>query len=315
MFEFRRDPETGHWDLLEVNARPWGSLPLPVGLGVDFPHAWYRLLVEGVRPEPQAYRPQVYARNLELHVDFALKTLGEMGGLVRRMRFLGQWSAGLARIPAGREKIDSWARDDMAPGIAELHRLASRLGRRAMRGLPVWPSVRKFIARARMRRAVGAAMRGGAAKIVFVCYGNICRSAFAERALIASLQGCNGEIRVLSAGTYPADGRHSPREAVEASQQHSVDLASHRSRHVTAELVAEASLVVVFDRANIEALRAQLPGISCPVIQLGALVKAPEIADPYGQGQAAFERVFAMIDRGVQVLRGCIVEAAARAHA
>ena len=35
MFEFKIDGEGGGWILIEVNARPWGSLPLPVSIGVD----------------------------------------------------------------------------------------------------------------------------------------------------------------------------------------------------------------------------------------------------------------------------------------
>ncbi len=37
MFEFKRN-DSGGWILLEVNARPWGSMPLPLALGVDFPY-------------------------------------------------------------------------------------------------------------------------------------------------------------------------------------------------------------------------------------------------------------------------------------
>ena len=46
MFEFKRNP-AWEWVLLEINARPWGSMPLPLALGVDFPYRWYRLLVAG----------------------------------------------------------------------------------------------------------------------------------------------------------------------------------------------------------------------------------------------------------------------------
>ena len=46
MFEFKRN-DSGGWILLEVNARPWGSMPLPLSLGVDFPYRWYRLLTAG----------------------------------------------------------------------------------------------------------------------------------------------------------------------------------------------------------------------------------------------------------------------------
>ena len=65
MFEFRVNTENDTWILLEVNARPWGSLPLPVGVGVDFPYRWYRLLVDSVETPPRRYRIGIYGRNLK----------------------------------------------------------------------------------------------------------------------------------------------------------------------------------------------------------------------------------------------------------
>lgn len=43
MAEFRRDARDGSFRLLEVNPRFWGSLPLAVTAGVDFPGQYYRL--------------------------------------------------------------------------------------------------------------------------------------------------------------------------------------------------------------------------------------------------------------------------------
>jgi predicted ATP-grasp superfamily ATP-dependent carboligase len=63
MFEFKVNA-SGNWILLEVNARPWGSMPLPVALGVDFPYRWYRLLTAGEEEPAVAYRTGVYGRNL-----------------------------------------------------------------------------------------------------------------------------------------------------------------------------------------------------------------------------------------------------------
>ena len=69
MFEFKKKP-SGDWILLEVNARPWGSMPLPVALGVDFPYRWYRLLTAAEEAPALPYRTGVYGRNLlpDLHV-------------------------------------------------------------------------------------------------------------------------------------------------------------------------------------------------------------------------------------------------------
>ena len=63
MCEFKRN-DSGGWILLEVNARPWGSMPLPLSLGVDFPYRWYRLLTAAEETPAVKYRAGVYGRNL-----------------------------------------------------------------------------------------------------------------------------------------------------------------------------------------------------------------------------------------------------------
>jgi predicted ATP-grasp superfamily ATP-dependent carboligase len=47
MVEFRKDARDGEYVLLEVNPRFWGSLPLAVAAGVDFPAAYWRLSTGG----------------------------------------------------------------------------------------------------------------------------------------------------------------------------------------------------------------------------------------------------------------------------
>ncbi len=46
MVEFRRDADDGSFRLLEVNPRFWGSLPLAVHAGVDFPSLYYDLAAD-----------------------------------------------------------------------------------------------------------------------------------------------------------------------------------------------------------------------------------------------------------------------------
>jgi len=54
MVEVKRDPRDGRFRLVEVNPRFWGSLPLAVQAGVDFPHAYYRLATgEPTGPPPR----------------------------------------------------------------------------------------------------------------------------------------------------------------------------------------------------------------------------------------------------------------------
>lgn len=51
MVEFRLDSRDGKPKLMEVNGRFWGSLPLAIASGVDFPYLIYKMLTEGdVKP-------------------------------------------------------------------------------------------------------------------------------------------------------------------------------------------------------------------------------------------------------------------------
>jgi len=47
MLEFKLDEKSGKVKLIEVNGRFWGSLPLAIYAGVDFPYLLYKAVIEG----------------------------------------------------------------------------------------------------------------------------------------------------------------------------------------------------------------------------------------------------------------------------
>ncbi len=61
MLEYRRDPATGDFRLLELNARFWGSLHLALAAGVDFPRLLIDCWLGGREPEP-SWRAGVQCR-------------------------------------------------------------------------------------------------------------------------------------------------------------------------------------------------------------------------------------------------------------
>ena len=64
MVEFRVDSATGEVVLMEVNGRFWGSLPLPVHAGVNFPYLLYRSVGLGTPYRTETYRENLYCRQL-----------------------------------------------------------------------------------------------------------------------------------------------------------------------------------------------------------------------------------------------------------
>jgi predicted ATP-grasp superfamily ATP-dependent carboligase len=119
MFEYRHDPDGGRTVLLEVNPRLWGSLPLALAAGADFPALLLAMLVAGQAPPRQVgSRAGVLKLNLGYEVYALSASAGRARGLRER---LGLWArAGLlaARLLTGRA-FDSWAPDDPEPFRAE----------------------------------------------------------------------------------------------------------------------------------------------------------------------------------------------------
>src|SRR5581483_2233614 len=70
MVEFKKDKRTGAWIFIEINGRFWGSLPLAVACGADFPFWLAELLVGGRREFPKRYDLGVTCRNTTLDLEW-----------------------------------------------------------------------------------------------------------------------------------------------------------------------------------------------------------------------------------------------------
>ncbi len=135
MFEFRSNPQMKKWVLLETNARFWGSSPLPLSLGVDFPVYLYDLLVHHRHNAPVQYAYGVRSRNLVLD---GLNLVASVRRLHRKD--IGAWLNELGRFLmqpigwlTGRERSDSFVLDDMRPGFAECVMLLNNMRQKMVR--------------------------------------------------------------------------------------------------------------------------------------------------------------------------------------
>lgn len=301
MFEFRLDQPDGRWVLLEVNARPWGSMPLPLALGVDFVARWVRLLVDGIETPSVPYRTGVYGRNLiadlwVLRDEAARLRTRPVALLWFIFRTLGEYG----RVLVGREHHDVLVHDDPRPGLTEI-------GVRLVHfGASLIASIGNAAERQRRRdRAILARQIDGGASmsISFVCQGNICRSPFAEHAFRRAMGATGLRVQMISAGMLPANGRPAPATAVEAARAFDIDLTRHRSRHFSAELAEASTLIVVFEEKNRQFLRRRYPDLRVPVVFLGSFGDHElEIADPDGRDLQTFQAAYVAIDHAVQAL-------------
>lgn len=154
--------------------------------------------------------------------------------------------------------------------------------------------------------------------ILVLCYGNICRSPFAAELLQRQLLRSRVDLQIRSAG-FLTSGRGSPPEAQEAASCWNIDLASHRSRHVSPELIRSADLIVVMEPAQRWAVVARFGRPLVDVLVLGDLDLRPgatrAILDPYGQTPAAYEGSYARIARCIAVLAALVRRLPAGAEA
>src|SRR5262249_43391057 len=112
MAEFKIDPERKTHVFLEINARFWGSLPLAIAAGADFPFWLYEPLVAGRRDFPQRYTEGIYARNWIGDLKWMAANLAaDRSDPTLMTRPLPLVAAELAHVIGGRERSDTFVAD------------------------------------------------------------------------------------------------------------------------------------------------------------------------------------------------------------
>jgi predicted ATP-grasp superfamily ATP-dependent carboligase len=116
-------------ELMEINGRVWGSLPLAVRAGIDFPGRLVDLLVDGPpstsTPTATEYRIGVRARNLRLEISW----IGAVALGRRRYPEL-PWPSRLRAAGVALSLLDPrigddlLARDDIGPGLVQIAAIA-----------------------------------------------------------------------------------------------------------------------------------------------------------------------------------------------
>ncbi len=140
-------------------------------------------------------------------------------------------------------------------------------------------------------------------KILFVCFGNICRSPTAAAVFkkLVTEEGFHEQIEVDSAGTsgYHIGDAADPR-SIDAASKREVDLSDHRGRRVEEADFEKYHYVIAMDNENYSNL-----ATLCTAGNWGKLkmfldysneFEGREVPDPYYGGERGFEVVLDMAE-------------------
>ena len=279
MLEFRLSNDNRAAYFVEINGRLWGSLALALHAGVDFPKA----MVECYAGTP----PQSVSSDYPLGIVCRNVYPGEVGYLLSILRAKGKIrgvyppgkiravfeSLGWFFFPRVRYDF-FWPRDPMPWVWQTIHACVDEFKSQ-------W---QKLIIKARRRRLVREFDRKHQTtepdlrKVLFLCYGNICRSAFAEALWNTSMRNVRS---ARSGGFHPGMNRRTPGRIRLLAKRFGATLEHHRSKAIDRAAIEEATAIFVMDGQNIEDLMRTFPQARSKSWLLGSFVGVQEIPDPY----------------------------------
>jgi protein-tyrosine-phosphatase/predicted ATP-grasp superfamily ATP-dependent carboligase len=292
MVEFKYASASGDFRLMEINGRFWGSLPLAVAAGANFPVMLHQLMTTGSVGEHPPAKAGVLCRQLARDVDWLEYVLRRAApAQLVRLPSLREVLRDSLLVFSPRHHFDVQSLRDPKPGWVDLCRLGQRQ----------WQRVRGLLQqRRRLNHERRAGIAGGsghralqrAGSVLFLCHGNINRSALAHA---YAAQRYGDRIAMTSAGFHAPGGRPADPVMVDVASAHGVDLTAWQSCSLTSALVGEADVIFAMEIAHLERLASQHPGARSKAFLLGA-ASAPgrpavEVPDPYGQPRGTYERV------------------------
>ena len=131
--------------------------------------------------------------------------------------------------------------------------------------------------------------------IMFICTGNICRSAMAEGYMKKKVNEENLDINVCSSGIYGEEGMGASYLAKEAMDDYGVNLNSHIARVTSKTNIKDMDLILCATSGHKRILLQMYPELSNKIYTMkeyayGEDVLDKDISDPWGYDITVYRR-------------------------
>jgi len=274
MVEFKSE-NNDHW-LMEINGRFWGSLPLAIRSGIDFPKLLIDMLIGDNIPTKYSYNENLYVRNISKDLDwFKLNFKADKSNPRLITHSVGKSLLEFSRVLYSRERWDHAYYFDRGVLLKQLYSIFYN------ETSVLKNKIKKIFLLKKMKVKSGGEIVG-VKNILVLCYGNICRSPFVEYSLKEALKdsGCV----VKSAGFHTAINRASPEYYQKICNDFEINLEDHKSNLVDAKVADWADIILLMDFKNYELASDYLSSSNLKKCYLlgGFSDGDIEIMDPYG---------------------------------
>lgn len=121
-------------------------------------------------------------------------------------------------------------------------------------------------------------------KIMFICTGNICRSAMAHALMEKKVAEKELDIKVFSSGLYAEDGDYATYNAIEAMEEYGVDLKKHKATNTKNTNIQEMDLILSATMGHKVMLLQMYPELKEKIYTMKEYIGEQEkdIKDPWG---------------------------------
>ncbi len=200
--------------------------------------------------------------------------------------------ANIGRVLSTKESIDSLRLDDAKPFFAEVGAFTGNVFMSLLKQQTFLIKLQRM----RTKKRFTAALQSNPhRRLVFICYGNIIRSPFAERYVHDHMDQKGVHVELDSFGFHHKEGRSSPDIAITAAQQLNCDLTQHQSKCLTQYDLQETDIVIYFDEKNRAMLEAgyRVNHAFCAADFLeNSYPELDEISDPYESDVETIRRCY-----------------------